>query len=224
KISLKLCLQLNNLKTRSNKVKITHKNKTELVFIVFKKCAPKDLLAYLCVLDNWARQHFFAESLGNMLTAPFHRQFAPFLQGSTHWNKRRICNLLVIFRMGSAIRRSSFLRYFSFFCSLLHDTNSSSVIQKGVLNSSTQDSIIYAHNKTQFTYAKIHCALKNSSSDSPILENLMLTILASNASSSSTKESDATLTLTKMKTMHAFTHRFARIFQLTFVSVFSRSK
>ncbi|KAG5630312.1 hypothetical protein H5410_002029 [Solanum commersonii] len=42
------------------------------------------------------------------------------------------------------------------------------------------------HNKTQFTYAKIKCALKDSSCDSPISKNLMLTILASNASSSST--------------------------------------
>ncbi|KAG5611351.1 hypothetical protein H5410_022632, partial [Solanum commersonii] len=38
------------------------------------------------------------------------------------------------------------------------------------------------------------------------------------------QESDATLTLTKMKTIYAFTHRFARIFQLTFVSTFSRKK
>ncbi|KAG5590284.1 hypothetical protein H5410_040798 [Solanum commersonii] len=40
--------------------------------------------------------------------------------------------------------------------------------------------------KTQFTYAKIKCALKDSSCDSPISTNLMLTILGSNASSSST--------------------------------------
>ncbi|KAG5599446.1 hypothetical protein H5410_030816 [Solanum commersonii] len=43
-----------------------------------------------------------------------------------------------------------------------------------------------AHNKTQFTYAKIKCALKDSSCDSSISKNLMLTILALNASSSST--------------------------------------
>ncbi|KAG5586025.1 hypothetical protein H5410_046459, partial [Solanum commersonii] len=57
----------------------------------------------------------------------------------------------------------------------------------GVSNSATQDSIMNAHNKTQFTYAKIKCALKYSSCDSPISKNLMLTILASNASSISTK-------------------------------------
>ncbi|KAG5591504.1 hypothetical protein H5410_042018 [Solanum commersonii] len=44
-----------------------------------------------------------------------------------------------------------------------------------------------AHNKTQFTYAEIECALKDSSCDLPRSKNLMLTILASNANSSSTK-------------------------------------
>ncbi|KAG5571857.1 hypothetical protein H5410_061623, partial [Solanum commersonii] len=44
-----------------------------------------------------------------------------------------------------------------------------------------------AHNKTQFTYAKIKYVLKDSSCDSPISKNLMLTILTSNASSSLTK-------------------------------------
>ena len=58
--------------------------------------------------------------------------------------------------------------------------------KKGVSNSATEDSIMNAHNKTQFTYAKIKCALKDSSCDSPISKNLTLTILASNASSSST--------------------------------------
>ncbi|KAG5571229.1 hypothetical protein H5410_060995 [Solanum commersonii] len=57
----------------------------------------------------------------------------------------------------------------------------------GDLNSATQDSIIKAHNKTQFTYSKIKCSLKESSCVSPISKNLMLTILASNASSSSIK-------------------------------------
>ncbi|KAG5619702.1 hypothetical protein H5410_004920 [Solanum commersonii] len=58
---------------------------------------------------------------------------------------------------------------------------------RDVSNSAAQDSIMNAHNKTQFTYAKIKCALKDSSCDSPISKNLMHTILASNASSSSTK-------------------------------------
>ncbi|KAG5578671.1 hypothetical protein H5410_058805 [Solanum commersonii] len=81
----------------------------------------------------------------------------------------------------------------------------------------------------------INCALKVSNWDSPSSRILKLTIVDSNTSSSSTKvfkcphtknnsifthngqqfkvpESNATLTLTKMNTMHAFTHRFAYIF------------
>ncbi|KAG5586967.1 hypothetical protein H5410_047401 [Solanum commersonii] len=61
------------------------------------------------------------------------------------------------------------------------------LFKKGISNRVTQDSIMNAHNKTQFTYAKIKCALKDSSCDSPISKYLMLTILASNTSSSSTK-------------------------------------
>ncbi|KAG5594929.1 hypothetical protein H5410_036161, partial [Solanum commersonii] len=59
--------------------------------------------------------------------------------------------------------------------------------KRGVSNNATQDAFMNAHNKTQFSYAKIKCALKDSSCDSPISTNLMLTILASNASSSLTK-------------------------------------
>ncbi|KAG5632068.1 hypothetical protein H5410_003785 [Solanum commersonii] len=58
--------------------------------------------------------------------------------------------------------------------------------QKDVSKSAIQDSIMNIHNKTQTTYAKINCALKDSSCDLPISTILMLTILASNASSSST--------------------------------------
>ncbi|KAG5585684.1 hypothetical protein H5410_046118, partial [Solanum commersonii] len=59
--------------------------------------------------------------------------------------------------------------------------------KKDVSNSATQDSIMNAHKKTQLTHAKINCALKDSGYDSPFSKNLKLTILASNASSSSTK-------------------------------------
>ncbi|KAG5595227.1 hypothetical protein H5410_036459 [Solanum commersonii] len=59
--------------------------------------------------------------------------------------------------------------------------------KKGISNSATQDSIMNAQNMTQFTYAKIKCTLKDSSCDSPISKNLMLSMLASNASLSSTK-------------------------------------
>ncbi|KAG5571618.1 hypothetical protein H5410_061384 [Solanum commersonii] len=44
-----------------------------------------------------------------------------------------------------------------------------------------------AQKKTQLTRARINCAHKDSSCDSPLPKNLKLTILASNASSSSTK-------------------------------------
>ncbi|KAG5595134.1 hypothetical protein H5410_036366, partial [Solanum commersonii] len=87
-----------------------------------------------------------------------------------------------------------------------------------------------AHSKTQFTYARITCVLKDSNCDTPLPKILMLAILATCASSSSTKvskcphESDTVLILKKRNTMHVFTHRFALIFQLTFDSAYSRSK
>ena len=119
------------------------------------------------------------------------------------------------------------------------------LFKKDVSDSATKDSIMNAHNKTQFTYAKIKCALKDSSCDTPLPKILMLAILATCASSSSTKvlkcpytkmipyshtilqqfivpKSHTTLTLTKMNTMHDFTHRFALIFQPTIVSAHSR--
>ncbi|KAG5615902.1 hypothetical protein H5410_015726, partial [Solanum commersonii] len=65
-----------------------------------------------------------------------------------------------------------------------------------------------AHNKTQFTYARINSILKDSNCDTPSPKILMLTILATCASSSLTKvskcphESDTTLTLKKRNTMY----------------------
>ncbi|KAG5571271.1 hypothetical protein H5410_061037, partial [Solanum commersonii] len=59
--------------------------------------------------------------------------------------------------------------------------------KKDVSNSATQDSIMNAHKKYQLTWARINCALNDSSCDSPLPNNLKLTILASNASLSSTK-------------------------------------
>ncbi|KAG5631667.1 hypothetical protein H5410_003384, partial [Solanum commersonii] len=56
-----------------------------------------------------------------------------------------------------------------------------------VSNSATQDSIMNAHKKTQLIHARINCALKDSSCDSPLSNILKFIILASNASSSSTK-------------------------------------
>ncbi|KAG5610484.1 hypothetical protein H5410_021765, partial [Solanum commersonii] len=135
----------------------------------------------------------------------------PAFRSFAHRNKRRICDLLVIRQIGSAIRRSSFFCSFAPFFSIvsmlslklqtpktsrfLSDIEQTQVqsFKKGVLKSATQDSTMNAHNKTQFTDAKIKCELKGSSTYSPISKNLMLTILASNA----ILESDATLTLKK---------------------------
>ncbi|KAG5615515.1 hypothetical protein H5410_015339 [Solanum commersonii] len=88
-------------------------------------------------------------------------------------------------KLDSAIHRHSFLVLFSPFCSVLH----LSVHASGASNSATQDEIMNAHNKTQFTYAKIICVLKDSNCDTPLPKILMLAILATCASSSSTKVS-----------------------------------
>ncbi len=119
--------------------------------------------------------------------------------------------------------------------------------KKDVSNSATQDSIMNAHNKTQLTHARINCALKDSSCDSPLPKNLKFTILASNASSSSTKvlkcphtkndsiftHNGSTINVSEITNnththkdehMHDFTHRFALIFQSTFDLAYSRSK
>ncbi|KAG5599598.1 hypothetical protein H5410_030968 [Solanum commersonii] len=98
--------------------------------------------------------------------------------GSAHWNKRRSKTLR---RLAKWIRQSSSLHFFILFSLFIP------FCDIGVSNSATQDSVINAHNKTQFTYANIKCALKDSSCDSLISKNLILTIRASNASSSSTK-------------------------------------
>ncbi|KAG5571227.1 hypothetical protein H5410_060993 [Solanum commersonii] len=59
--------------------------------------------------------------------------------------------------------------------------------KKDVSNSATQDSTMNVHNKTQLTHATINCILKDSSCDTLLSKILKLTILALNASSSSTK-------------------------------------
>ncbi|KAG5610314.1 hypothetical protein H5410_021595, partial [Solanum commersonii] len=60
--------------------------------------------------------------------------------------------------------------------------------KKDVSNSATQDSIMTVHNKTQFTHARINCVPKDLSCYTLSPKILTLTILCSNASSSSTKE------------------------------------
>ncbi|KAG5595816.1 hypothetical protein H5410_037048, partial [Solanum commersonii] len=63
-----------------------------------------------------------------------------------------------------------------------------------------------AQNKTQFTYARINCVIKDSSCDTPLPKILMLTIIGTCASSSSTKsqELDATFSLKKRETQCMF--------------------
>ena len=114
-------------------------------------------------------------------------------------------------------------------------------------NTSTQGSIMNAHNTTQFTHVRFKCVLKYSSCDIPLSMIFKLTILDTDTSLSSTKvikwshikndsifthndsrfkvsKSISTHTLKKMNTAHDLTYRFARIFRLTFVTAHSRSK
>ncbi|KAG5610603.1 hypothetical protein H5410_021884 [Solanum commersonii] len=171
------------------------------------------ILQHHRTLGHCATWYCFAKLLSDTQTAPFFCRLDHVLQGSAHCNKRQSKTLR---RLAKWTQRSSGLHFFVLFSLFTPfcDQTQFQPLKKGVSNSATQDSIMNIHNKTQFTYAKIKCALKDSSCDSSITKNLMLTILSSNASSSSTifkvSESDATLTLTKMKTMHAFTHRFAQ--------------
>ncbi|KAG5632086.1 hypothetical protein H5410_003803 [Solanum commersonii] len=106
--------------------------------------------------------------------------------------------------------------------SALHDPQAcpSSFLQlqfkKDVSNSATKDSIMNAHNKTKLTHARINRALKDSSCDSPLSNILKCTILASNASSSSTK----VLKCPHNKDHSIFTHNSTTIysFEITYNS------
>ncbi|KAG5631955.1 hypothetical protein H5410_003672, partial [Solanum commersonii] len=99
----------------------------------------------------------------------------------------------IFWRLAKWVHRFSNLHFFvlsAAFVSFLLGSVHQTLVQpfkKGVSNSATQNSIMNAHNKTHFNYAKIKCALKDSNCDSPISKNLTLTILDSNVSSSSTK-------------------------------------
>ncbi|KAG5630270.1 hypothetical protein H5410_001987 [Solanum commersonii] len=131
------------------------------------------------------RHHHVLELLGDALTAPFFGRLDPFLQGSAHWNKRRSDTLR---RLAKWTRRSSGLHFFVLFSLFIPFCDQTQVqpFKKGLSNSATQDSIMNTHMKTQFIYARINCVLKDSSCDTPLPKILMLTILSSNASSSST--------------------------------------
>uniref|UniRef100_M1DRA3 Uncharacterized protein n=1 Tax=Solanum tuberosum TaxID=4113 RepID=M1DRA3_SOLTU len=159
-------------------------------------------------------KHCFAEPFGDSPTAPFYCRLDFLLQGLAHWN----------------ISKTQVQQF-----------------KKDVSNNATQDSIMNAHKKTQITHARVYCALEDSSCDSPVSKNPKLTILLqmqvqaqqrySNALTQrmipyshtmvqqfKVPKSNAMLTLTKMNTMHDFTHMYARIFQSTLASAHSRSK
>ncbi|KAG5580565.1 hypothetical protein H5410_051192 [Solanum commersonii] len=109
---------------------------------------------------------------GKTLTAPFIASFILLLQGFAYWNKGQSKSFGESPRvLGDA--RDSQTQVQSF--------------KKGVSNSATQDSIMKIHKKIQITYAQINCVLKDSSCDTPLLDILMLAILATCASLRSTK-------------------------------------
>ncbi|KAG5580519.1 hypothetical protein H5410_051146, partial [Solanum commersonii] len=80
---------------------------------------------------------------------------------------------------------SSSFQPFCSFCQVVSIKLKFGSSKRDVSNSATQDSIM--KHKIQFNHAKIKCALKVSSFVTPLSKNLKLTILLSNASSSSTK-------------------------------------
>ncbi|KAG5631182.1 hypothetical protein H5410_002899, partial [Solanum commersonii] len=86
-------------------------------------------------------------------------------------------------QLSSAIFRPSFFRSFQPLYSFLP----SSWFKKDVSNSATQESIMNVHNKTQLPQARINCVPKDSSCDTTLPKILKLAILASNASSNSTR-------------------------------------
>ncbi|KAG5580258.1 hypothetical protein H5410_050885 [Solanum commersonii] len=110
-----------------------------------------------------------------------HRLLIPLLQGFAYWNKGRSASLQGISKCSWRCSGFSFFILFSLFQTQVQP------FKKGVSNSATQDSIVNAHNKTQFTYARINCVLKDLGCDTPLPKILMLAILTTCASSSSTK-------------------------------------
>ncbi|KAG5580628.1 hypothetical protein H5410_051255 [Solanum commersonii] len=135
-------------------------------------------------LSRWAIWYCFAELLGDTLTTLFHHQLDLSLQGSAHWNKRRSLGRSATHQLGSNPWFVSDSKYLNLKVS--SDIETKYQFKKDVSNSA-QDSTMNVHNKTHFIHAKINCVPKDSSCDTPLPKILTLAILASNASSSSTK-------------------------------------
>ncbi|KAG5580646.1 hypothetical protein H5410_051273 [Solanum commersonii] len=106
----------------------------------------------------------------------------PFGLGSAHWNIRRGCRPVGDSPNGLGDHQAVFSSYFQPLCSFLLDSIHVFKLEFSCLKRVSQavlhQSIMNAHNKTHFTHAKINCALKDSSCDSPLSKNLMFTILA----------------------------------------------
>ncbi|KAG5571552.1 hypothetical protein H5410_061318 [Solanum commersonii] len=149
------------------------------------KCVSEAINDPLRILSRWALWYCFTKQLGDTPTASFHRQLDIFLQGSAHSNKRRSPGLSSTRQLGSAIFKPLFFSFFSAALFLLAKECPCFASKSKYLK--LKDSIMNVHNKTQFTHARINCVPKDSSCDTPLPKNLTLAILASNASSSSTK-------------------------------------
>ncbi|KAG5611034.1 hypothetical protein H5410_022315 [Solanum commersonii] len=109
-----------------------------------------------------ATQNYFAKLLDDASTTPFPRKLDLFLQGSAHWNIRRDLRPFGDLPNGLGVQEGCFKQCYT---RLNHECT----------------------HKTQLTHTRINCVLKDSSYDTPLSKILKLTILGSNASSSSTK-------------------------------------
>ncbi|KAG5620007.1 hypothetical protein H5410_005225, partial [Solanum commersonii] len=138
-------------------------------------------LQHSCILRHWVIECCFTELIDNAPTAHFHCRLNLLLQGLAHWNIRRDLGPFSDLpnSLGDPQERPSFVSQSQY--------RNLRQFKKDVSNSATQDLIMNIHNKAQLTYARINCILKGSSCHTPLSKILKLTILASNASSSSTK-------------------------------------
>ncbi|KAG5571480.1 hypothetical protein H5410_061246 [Solanum commersonii] len=104
------------------------------------------------------------ELLGVAPTAPFPRRLDLFLQGLAHWNIRRDLRPFDISPNGLGDLQAIFSSFFQPLCSFLFDSvhalslNKTQVQQfkNDVSNSSTQNSIMNVHNKTQLIHERIN--------------------------------------------------------------------